>query len=619
MRVGRRSSTLALASLVAQGSLGGYLDDYCNEGPAFLESVRLPDADLAGNSTAGATAGRSWAGYALNVTSQAWLTEDDWGAPWGGEGARWWHYVYVIIPSVVSDAAADWRSIYITGGKNTDRPYDPDDLDIAATAQLAMATEQVFVALFQVPNCKIYFKAEEGQPENDENEMLAKTFVHFMNDAQNTNNMTLNQASWAVLLPMTKSVFAGMAATDEFLSSDEFKALAPPTQSTSTVQTKWVVTGASKRGWAAWLVGAVDAARQAGAAAGGWPQKVVGIAPLVMDGLNFHEYLHLQYGAYGGWSWAMEAFWEAGFLGRIDTPEFAQLFDVIDPFAYIARYAGMPKLVGDATGDEFFVLTDQRNWVDEMPGPTYLTMNPDSPHALTTALPSLLPSMAGFIHRLIYNGTESSSAAPALSFTTDYGSNVSDASIIVTVECNQGGGVIGADDCDLPRTVRLWTAESCLGEAPRRDFRMINIDGQTLEGGCGLCGVAYDPYCLNLKAGLWRNETLRPDLVLDPSGRTYRATQAVPPVDEAKQAWVAFFVSATFHGAAPSMPNGSSARSSDIGEHNDESCEAHPIEKRRFCIPVTRVGDIAVTTTVAVLPDRLPFECSGEGCTGYLL
>jgi len=358
--------TLALA--VSRAS-AGYLDDYINAGPAFLDSVRLPAFDIVGNSTAGATAGRNWTGHCLNLTSQVWLTEDDWGADWGGAGARWWHYLYVIVPSVVADREADWRSLYITGGKNTDKPPTADDLDISATAQLAMATEQVWVTLFQVPNCKIYFRDEEGTPNNDENQLLAKTFVHVMDDAAGAN-LTLAQASRAILLPMTKAAFGAMAAADEFLAVTGAAGAAAGKGSRSDgAQTQWVVTGASKRGWTAWLVGAVDALRQsntvkarqieaaaattashAGGAPEGssssdgpasaaptWPQRVVAIAPLVMDGLKFHDYLHLQFSALGGWSFAMEAFVEAGFTGRIDQPEFATLFDIIDPYAYKER------------------------------------------------------------------------------------------------------------------------------------------------------------------------------------------------------------------------------------------------------------------------------------------
>ena len=63
--------------------------------------------------------------------------------------------------------------------------------------------------------------------------------------------------------------------------------------------------------------------------AGDWPytrQRVRAIAPLVLDGLNFHSFLHLHFGAYGGWSFAMRAFVDANFTGRIDTVRLVHCF-----------------------------------------------------------------------------------------------------------------------------------------------------------------------------------------------------------------------------------------------------------------------------------------------------
>ena len=37
------------------------------------------------------------------------------------------------------------------------------------------------------------------------------------------------------------------------------------------------------------------------------------------------------------------------------------------------------------------------------------------------------------------------------------------------------------------------------------------------------------------------------------------------------------------------------------------------------CIPITRPGDMTLTTQVAIVPDYLPFQCTGSGCTGTLL
>lgn len=389
--------------LVGLASIGNFihatlLDDYVASGPAFISSQRLPSLDLNGTSDSGATKGRSWTGYALNVTSQVWLTEDDWGADYGGANAEWWHIVYVIVPS--NNENPNWRLMYVTDGKNTDIVWPANGEDLGATSQLAMATGQVSVCLFQVPNYPIYFRDEANEPRNSDDDLLAKTFVRYMdfmlanNTAANTatdnspaaslassfvdsrtgevsapkwkssssssGNEALDDASWIVIFPMVKAAFATMAAADELLdtlglsptsssssSSSSYSASASASAS-SPPPSEWLVTGASKRGWTSWLVGAVDANIQQqqklklkqlkqqqnslssskvnDADDGGdgddatWPysqQRVRAIAPIVLDGLNFHSFLHLHFGAYGGWSYAMRAFVDANFVRRI--------------------------------------------------------------------------------------------------------------------------------------------------------------------------------------------------------------------------------------------------------------------------------------------------------------
>ena len=48
---------------------------------------------------------------------------------------------------------------------------------------------------------------------------------------------------------------------------------------------------------------------------------------------------------------------------RCCQPEFTALFDIIDPYSYLGRYDGLPKLVGDATGVNSLVLEEIRSSV----------------------------------------------------------------------------------------------------------------------------------------------------------------------------------------------------------------------------------------------------------------
>ena len=198
----------------------------------------------------------------------------------------------------------------------------------------------------------------------------------------------------------------------------------------------------------------------------------------------------------------------------------------------------------------------------------------------------------------------------------------------------------------MPRTVKRWESLTCPAEltngTSRRDFRLTNLDAQTGAAGpegCRACGVPYPPsspsaspsaYCLNLQAGVWSGSELQPVLDKDPSGRTYAATLSAPPLSQPpeQRQWAAFFLSVTFHGAAPTDGSSETKRhqhgtrrlagneEEEGAWRNSSECGAHPTGHPSLCVPVTRAGDITITTNVAVTPDFLPFSCSGEGCQG---
>ena len=96
--------------------------------------------------------------------------------------------------------------------------------------------------------------------------------------------------------------------------------------------THHIVTGASKRGWATWLVGSVD-------------PRVMAIVPVVMDELNFLDNIKHHYRSLGGkveshicfapgWSFALESYWKMNLTLYFNDPVLETLFDIIDPFQY---------------------------------------------------------------------------------------------------------------------------------------------------------------------------------------------------------------------------------------------------------------------------------------------
>jgi hypothetical protein len=104
--------------------------------------VEMPQHNLNGK-----FGNKSWVGYALNMTSQRWLTDADF-APNSDCKSLWWHYLFIIVPNEVK-----WQrngTLWITGFSNTNSPPAADSEDIVTAAALAMSTGIITGSLFQV-------------------------------------------------------------------------------------------------------------------------------------------------------------------------------------------------------------------------------------------------------------------------------------------------------------------------------------------------------------------------------------------------------------------------------------------------------------------------------------
>lgn len=104
---------------------------------------------------------------------------------------------------------------------------------------------------------------------------------------------------------------------------------------------RWIAAGASKRGWTTWLLGAVETPR------------LMGIAPVVMDLLNFGQGVQHMWQTLGNWTFAFADYLAMKVPSYFGTPLMDKLAAIIDPLNY-AENLTMSKLVIDATGDEFF-------------------------------------------------------------------------------------------------------------------------------------------------------------------------------------------------------------------------------------------------------------------------
>jgi PhoPQ-activated pathogenicity-related protein len=379
--------------------------------------------------------------------------------------------------------------------------------------------------------------------------IIAYTWDHFLNDP--------SQPEWLVRFPMVKASVRAMDAVTEFMAQSDL------VKSKNVAIENFFVSGASKRGWTTWLVGAVD-------------KRASFIIPIVLDAINFIQFSHHQWKSYGGWTFALSDYTDMNIMSRIDDPNMLLLAEQEDPYYFKERLT-MPKLVVNAVLDEFQQPDDTHYWWSEMPEPKHFIMTPNAEHSMATGILEAVPAISAWMQYHLRGDV-------VPSFTWEI--NNSTGEIVATLD-NHG----------IVHEASMWAATSCgtnVGNAvndggSRRDFRVAMLDNP-----CG-CGIFADGMCANFKS-IWKQTTLTETTVK--GKRTYSAT--VPAPAEGK--WTAFFI--------------------DIKYKKPASGEivSLPTPEVNGLFPKDLAGRLEFTTEVSIFPDTFPYpDCSGSGCKTLLV
>jgi len=319
---------MMLALLVfggAQLTFATALDDY----------VKAPDANYR-YSLANTIKGKGYTAYVIDMTSQAWRN--------GLEVDRtlWRHWLTIIKPDKVS---SDIGLLWISGGSNNDAAPGKADMMLV---NIALSSGTVVADLRMVPNQPLNFP-DGGRPRY-EDAIIAYTF---------DKCFTTGDQTWPLLLPMVKSAVRAMDTVEKYVASVSGGGVAVK---------KFVVSGASKRGWTTWLTAAVD-------------KRVAAIAPAVIDVLNMKESMKHHFSAYGFYAPAIQDYEEMKIFDRLLTAKGETLRKLVDPYEYRSRYT-MHKFLVNSTGDQFFLPDSAQFYFDDLPGAKYMRYIPNTDHGL---------------------------------------------------------------------------------------------------------------------------------------------------------------------------------------------------------------------------------------------
>jgi len=499
----------------------------------------------------------SWTGYTLNMTSQQWLTDDDF-SPNSDSKSIWWHYLVVIIPEELRRTQN--ASIYITGGDVHNDYPSADSEDVIVSAALACSTGQITGTLFGIPNESTIFATDPLQSSRSEDAIIAFTWDHFLKDP--------TQPEWLLRFPMVKASLRAMDTITSYVATN-FPEL-------NTKLDYYAVAGASKRGWTAWDVGAVD------------QNRVKALVPIVLDAINFVAVEHHEYRSYGGWTYALIDYINENITERLDDPNMLTLQQNVDPYFYKERLT-MPKMIVNAGMDEFQHPDDTHYWWNDMPEPKHFLILPNAEHSLATGILDAVPAISAFIQNVVLQET-----VPAFTWTI---SNTT-GEIVATL----------ADDDSEVHSATVWYANSCgvntFDGAPvnRRDWRVGHLDAPCT------CGFALEGLCVNLKA-VWSNETITETIV--DGKRTYSAVMDAP----ADGTWIAYFIDFKFVNKNAFSMDYNTFLTQKMLDDNESK---NPLQKYNRILPIFP-HDIGrffeFTTEVSIWPNVFPYpDCSGSEC-----
>lgn len=341
--------------------------------------------------------------HEVEFTSQTW------------QGIAWTHVLAIFEPKEIKHP--DHALLFITGGRIGGKLRSRD---MIAGARMASAGGVCVGYLLQVPN----------QPllgDRVEDDLITETFLRYLDS---------KDATWPLLFPMAKSAVRAM---------DVMTAVAK--QEWDGGVEKFVVSGASKRGWTTWLTAVAD-------------PRVAGIAPIVIDTLNFQPQMKHQINVWGKYSPQIEDYTSKGLVRVMQEQPEVPLWRWVDPYTYRSQLT-LPKLIINGTNDPYWVVDALNIYWDGLSGEKHILYVPNAGHGLEGGLETALTTLVAFVKHVAED-------KPLPKLQWEYGE--ADRKITLNVRSDVA-----------PKEVRLWSAKSTDG-----DFRPSEWSAAPIAGDNGV-------------------------------------------------------------------------------------------------------------------------------------
>ncbi len=255
------------------------------------------------------------------------------------QGVPWECALHLHVPNHAR--RTDVCVLEITGGP-------PNGVDLARAGLMASSIGVPVAVLFDIPNQPLW--------EMREDDLIAHTF---------RMRLETGDPSWPLLFPMVDAAHGAM----DLLEHQGFES--------------FVVTGASKRGWTAWLTGITAA------------QRTCGLAPRVFDNLDMMRQMPAQLEAWGTYSPKIDDYTRRELQETVSTEEGRQLVRDVDPYFGLSRVQ-CPVMLFHGSNDAYWTVDAARHYWDTIPGQPRVLTYPNEDHGVGDRAWDI-PGLTGFL------------------------------------------------------------------------------------------------------------------------------------------------------------------------------------------------------------------------------